>query len=291
MSRSYCFTINNPEFEDFLAVEEIQCRYIIYGLETGESGTPHIQGYLELEKPQKLATIKKVLKRAHLEKRMGTREQAKDYCMKDGEYVERGDWKAGGQGARTDIARILEAVRAGDRTTRELIEEMPGAYGRNMRLIQKYKEVLDEEKARTFRDLDVQVYVGDSGSGKTRKAIEENPLIFTVNSNDSFPFEGYDGQKEILIDDFYGGIKYAEILRILDGHRLRVNIKGGHRYALWTKVIITSNKEPHQWYKKGLTPALSRRLKSVTEFRNDVAGSTMPPPFLAIGSDESMFNI
>jgi len=94
-----------------------------------------------------------------------------------------------------------------------------------------------------------------------------------MNPEDTFPFDGYEGQKEILIDDFYGNIKLNFLLKILDGHKLRINIKGGHRYALWNKVYITSNTQVDEWYQTimltnpKLKDALDRRITKTIQFK------------------------
>lgn len=119
-SRSYCFTLNNPEeFEildfpissigpletDLLILPEL--RYASYQLETGEGFTLHFQGYLEFSKPQRLAALKKgQFTFAHFEPRRGTREQAREYTQKsEGQCA--GPWQfgtwSGGQGSRNDL--------------------------------------------------------------------------------------------------------------------------------------------------------------------------------------------
>jgi len=274
--RSAVFTINNYSEEDQEKLYSVECRYMILGFEFGANGTPHIQGYVEFNKVHRLGAISSMIPSAHIEQRRGTLEQARDYCKKEGEFEELGDWAAGGQGARNDIRALMTMVRE-DRPTLEVMEAAPELVARNLHFMDRYKAEVEKETTREFRQVDVQVYVGDAGCGKTRKAMEENPGIFTVNCSDTFPFDGYDGEKTILLDDFYGGLKYNEILRILDGHQLRVNVKGGRRYAKWTKVVITSNKRPESWYSMGLTPALARRTPNVTEFRNEEEGNNVPP--------------
>lgn len=273
IARSWCFTLNNPTIEEINSLEEIASRYMIYGYEKGENGTPHLQGYIELGNAQRLSGMRRLLARAHWEGRRGTRDEARTYCMKDGEWVEFGDWEAGGQGTRNDLRDLMRTMRE-SRCLMTVMEQYPTLTSRNLRFVEKYQQLSEKEDSRDFRKVNVQVYVGDAGSGKTRKAHEDHPEIFTVNSDEAFPFDGYDGEEAILIDDFYGGIKYGVLLRILDGHQFRVNVKGGHRYARWTNVIITSNKQPTEWYQRGLEPALARRLTSVTVFRNEEAGNT-----------------
>lgn len=275
-SRSWVFTINNYTLAELEKLEfGTPCRYMIFGLEEGAQKTPHIQGYIEFDAPKRLSGVAKLLPRAHLEPRRGTRDEARQYCQKDDEWIEVGKWEAGGQGARTDLQGVMQMVKERKKIL-EIIEEAPITVANNLRFVDRYRELVEKEQTKDFRQVEVHAYVGDAGSGKTRKAHEDDPDIFTVNAGESFPFEGYDGEEAILIDDFYGDIKYHEILRILDGHQYRVNVKGGHRYARWNKVIITSNKVPEQWYQFGMTPALKRRISSVTMFCNEEPGNSVP---------------
>lgn len=280
-SRCWCYTLNNYSLEEQLAVETIDCRYHIYGIEVGEAGTPHLQGYIEFGSVKRLSGCKKLIVRAHWEPRKGTREEARNYCMKDNEFMEFGEWGAGGQGKRNDIERLVTAIKE-QKSVMEIIDEMPQVAANNLRFMDRVIAVTEKERTRDFRRVEVCALIGDAGCGKTRIVHEICSGVFTVNAGEAFPFDGYEGEDAILIDDFYGDIKYHELLRILDGHQYRVNIKGGHRYAQWTKVFITSNKEPKDWYKAGLTPALARRISHVTTFCNEVAGNTVEPPPLEI---------
>jgi hypothetical protein len=107
------------------------------------------------------------------------------------------------------------------------------------------------------------VYHGPPGTGKTRKALEENKEYYLLdNSGGPVWFDGYEGEETLVIDDFYGWIKYNFILRLLDGHPCRLPIKGGFTYAGWTTVIITSNVHPDSWYKCD-TQAMHRRITSI----------------------------
>lgn len=119
-SRSYCFTLNNPSnLVDFSTSEKV--RYAVSQLEIGASGTVHLQGYIELHEPIRYtALIKDIpdLKGAHFEKRYGTRDQARNYCMKQDEtYLEGpweyGEWNPNGQGCRNDIYDVKDMIDKG----------------------------------------------------------------------------------------------------------------------------------------------------------------------------------
>lgn len=269
-ARHWCFTYNNYRDEDLSNfVCNLPTRYICYSHEKGTvTGTPHLQGYIEFVRPVRITFIKKLLKcpGLHLECRRGTREQARDYCRKEegAIFFEDGDWEAGGQGTRNDLREAMSMVKA-DKPKLEIMEELPEVFARNQKFLETYRCELDKSQTKEFRHVSVEVIHGDPGTGKTRSVWEREEKVFTVNAEDAFPFDGYDGEQAILFDDFYGSIKQHTMLRLLDGYQLRVNVKGSHRYAKWTRVYITSNKRPEDWYQAGLSEALKRRITNVTE--------------------------
>lgn len=265
-ARAFCATINNYTDQD---MEAVACppeavRYMIYGRETGESGTPHLQMYIELRKPQRASWVSKWLTRAHIEPRKGPRDAARTYCMKEGQYTEHGDWAAGGQGTRNDLRKVVDMIKSGTPTIDVMLSE-PEIYSRNIKFCEKLERMVEKDATQAWRKVDVEVLYGPPGCGKSRYAHDTYPGIFTVNVEDSFPFDGYNGEQAILLDDFDGHMKHHQLLKVLDGHQYRCNVKGGHRYAQWTKVVITSNYKPEDWYKRGLSGALKRRLNNICE--------------------------
>ena len=117
--RNYCFTLHKETLPTLEFPEDV--RYAIWQTEKcPETGRLHYQGYLELAKPMRIVAVKNLLPQlegAHFEPRRGTRDQARDYCRKaetkiDGPW-EHGDFGAGGQGCRTDLLAVKEAIDAG----------------------------------------------------------------------------------------------------------------------------------------------------------------------------------
>lgn len=87
-SKRWCFTFNNyteSEYEDTIKVCSSNSSKYIVGKEVGESGTPHLQGYIEFEKkirPKSLFNNK-----IHWEASKGSREDNLKYCSKDNNYI------------------------------------------------------------------------------------------------------------------------------------------------------------------------------------------------------------
>ncbi len=120
-ARRWCFTINNPVlcvnyYDALLKIDAI--RRFVYGTEMGESGTRHLQGYLELNKRTRLAPLKIVFPTAHWESAKGNWSQNYKYCTKENAHVQHGDWS----GAQKDITAklnkkdIIKRIINGDRT-------------------------------------------------------------------------------------------------------------------------------------------------------------------------------
>lgn len=299
--RHWCFTLNNYTELEIAQINIFDCRYIVYGFETSKSGTPHLQGYIELNQPKRLSALKKALNnRAYFGIRKGTRERARDYCLK-GEQTKaewkahqekgenwglnakvfiNGDFQAGGSGKRNDIRSLKKQIESGAPMI-DIIADNFENYTKYHRSIVDYKRLCDSKNNREFRKLEVIVYWGVADTGKSRKAREENPDAFRAQKwsvAGNFMFDGYDGEDVIIIDDYLGGIPFDFLLNLLDGHPLTLNVKNSRATAKYTKVIFTSNKHPDDWYGYLETSSkqYKRRFTSIIEFKEEIP--MMPVP-------------
>lgn len=88
INRSWCYTINNYTQDDIVALESIPCKVHICGKEVcNTTQTPHLQGYIRFEKPQRFSWWKLHFPRAHVEMRHGSEAQAFEYCTKENNIV------------------------------------------------------------------------------------------------------------------------------------------------------------------------------------------------------------
>lgn len=113
-AKNWCFTLNNYTSEEVELVNALypdHVGYLVYGIEVGESGTPHLQGYVQLLKKSRISVPKKLIPRAHWEQSRGTPDQAVAYCKKDGDVKEFGTRTYERQ--RSDLESAKAAIREG----------------------------------------------------------------------------------------------------------------------------------------------------------------------------------
>lgn len=212
-TKYWCFTINNYTQDDEQRLEDLfpdKVDYIIYGLEKGEAGTPHIQGYLELKKRARLSGVKLLIgPRAHAEPRRGTSIQASEYCKKEGDYRELGQASSPQPGRRTDLDRVVQDIRDGA-TLQDLWSNHPKSMIMYTRGIKEAHRSLRERSPITTYELSsfrwqlgefkVTILWGEPGIGKTEFARAVLPKALFVSHIDDLGRldETYTG---IIFDD------------------------------------------------------------------------------------------
>ena len=96
------------------------------------------------------------------------------------------------------------------------------------------------------------ILTGETGCGKSRFAHRISKELYphsTYYKPRGEWWDGYEQHKLVIMDDFYGWIKYDELLKICDRYPYRVPVKGGFRQFNAECIILTSNSEPEGWYK------------------------------------------
>jgi len=99
---NWCFTLNNFTSDDLEHIEDVSnnasVSYLLIGQETGESGTPHIQGFIQFNKKLRFNQVKDLIsQRIHLEACKGTAFANIAYCKKEGNFQEWGTPKHRGE--------------------------------------------------------------------------------------------------------------------------------------------------------------------------------------------------
>lgn len=261
--RGWCFTINNYNDEDLAKVDAISCEYCVAGLEVGESGTPHVQGYVYFGTLKSLKQMKKIHAKAHWEGARGDAEENRAYCIKEGRFKERGTIPHAGK--RTDIDAIKDAVKKGA-TMSEVVENVT-----SYQALKTAETLMKYQKCNSIREVEVKWYWGPSGSGKTWAAIHEcGDGDYWISSRGLKWWDGYSGQKYVIIDDFRRDFcTFHELLRLLDIYPFRVETKGSSQWLRATTIVVTAPYDPVKSW-EGQTEEcldqLRRRIKIVRQF-------------------------
>ncbi len=250
MSRDYVFTAwEEPDWC------EKNCRYICWGVELcPKTKKMHWQGFAIFSRTCRFKMAKKWIgagDKTHIEVRKGTRCDARKYCMKDGIFHEYGIF----EGHTKECIFKLPLIR--------IKEEYPEFYCRYHRGLEK----LNVDKGIPWRNICVHWLWGTAGCGKTKMAMKhmtETSGVFKLDRPFKW-FDGYNGEETLVIDDVdrddfdqYRGL----FLNLLDGYRLRLEIKGSFTYAKWCHVFITSNFNPNGFL--DCCKAFKRRVTTVT---------------------------
>ncbi|UHY95433.1 putative replication-association protein [Cyclovirus CN9E] len=267
----WCFTCNNYTEEDERAVRALTgVKYAVYGREEGERNkTRHLQGYVHFTSRKEFGALKRSLgDRFHIEQARGSDAQNYKYCTKGGDYWETG--RLVGQGHRSDLDGVLATIQSGA-TYNQIAIAHPHQFIRYHRGIRAYFGALEQLRGRSTRTRCLVLW-GDSGSGKSytaRRVARSFGSCYYKTRGEWW--DGYDGQEVVVIDDFYGWLKYDELLRILDEYPLQVPIKGNFTNFRSLLVIITSNVCWEEWYhgtwfKDQVKAALQRRLDWIYKY-------------------------
>jgi len=266
-SRTWIFTINNPESDD-LPRHWPSVKYVVWQKERGAAGTEHLQGYVVWAAQRTLSACKASNGQAHWEIRRGTHAQAKDYAMKEDTRLA-GPWELGeheeermGRGKRNDLEDIKADVDAGMGLA-ELAQKHFSTMAKHSRWIKEYMTLTGKYK-RSWPTY-TTVFWGPTGTGKTRTmhalAGAKAYWMKKPGAGQTTFFDSYDGEEDVVIDEFYGWIPYDLLLRMCDRYPLLVDTKGGAVYFCPKRIWITSNARPQDWYPRAWTPAMQRRLE------------------------------
>lgn len=263
---------------------------VTYSLEQGENGTPHFQFVIKFKKQMRFTAIKKLYPEVHIEPCKSVQASV-EYCMKQddthlaGPFI-LGEKIAEQRGRRTDLDDIRSAIKNGI-SDYELYDKFFSSMARFPQLANKARMAFAEKK---LRKLTVEVYYGVSGSGKSYKAYTENPDAFRKPDKGEW-WDGYQMEDTVILDDFNGSIAFQDLLKVLDIYPHRVQVKGGYIPANWTKIIITSNFHPKDWYYKYFEShpehwtALKRRLTKVLLFSEPYADDGTEPAYTDISKE------
>lgn len=253
----WCFTLNNYTEDEEVRLKSLmldptkKVRYLVLGKEVGDSGTPHIQGYIAFQQRRKFDVVKKLLPaRVHLEPTRGTPEQAANYCKKDGSFWERGalPTEVKKQGRRSDIHEARDILDHGG--------SLMDIAQKDWETFLKYRTSLawygtEVCEPRSFK-TQVVVFEGEPRTFKSHAAAQYKDSYPVVRPGSGQPiwFDGYRPGEHtaVLFDDFASWLPYHQLLEMCDRYPARVQVKGGTVQFKPLLAVFTANKRVEEWY-------------------------------------------
>lgn len=261
-TRGWCFTLNNYTEAELASTDDLinkdeGIRYLSYGKEVGESGTPHLQGYIYFEHQTALPKCKRLLPRAHLEPQRGTISQAINYCHKDKDFYEFGTRpetpEEKGKRGREGIEQRWKLAKEGR------FEELPPEHFKIYKAI--YLEYKPKPKKLEGELLNEWIW-GPAGYGKSTLAEKENPIFYEKMLNRWW--DNYKDEEVVRIEEVSPDHKewIGAFMKIwADRSPFNAEIKGAVTMIRPKKIVVTSNYPPEECFKVGDLPAIQRRFK------------------------------
>lgn len=245
--RSFVFTFNNytPEQVEQVKALSTKSRYLVFGYEVGESGTPHLQGYCQLQQKMSASKVGGMFP-WHTEPTRGTPAEAAAYCKKTGKFDEFGTLSdvgsggvVGGEKEKARWANVIELAKKGELDT--IAENDPQAYVHAYRTL---KEIAKDHMQRPPSEEETTGYwiYGPSGVGKSRSVREHFPANTLYEKMCNKWWDGYQNEENVVIDDLDPDHKVL-------GHHLKIwadhypfiaETKGGAMRIRPKRIIVTS---------------------------------------------------
>jgi hypothetical protein len=226
--------------------------------EIGVGGFKHWQLVVGYKQTVRLSAVRKSFGPAHAE--LTRSDAALDYVWKDETAVPGSRFELGKPGFKRNDKRdwdgIWESAVSGS------ILDIDAAT--RVQHYRTLKQIRVDHLVPAGVDRTIFVYWGATGTGKSHRAwAEAGTSAFPKDPRTKF-WDGYQSHRNVVMDEFRGGIDIAHILRWFDKYPVIVEVKGASVSLCAESIWITSNIDPRNWY-PDLDPetlkALLRRLK------------------------------
>jgi len=260
----YMLTIPQEDFTPYLPPT---CAWIKGQLELGAGGFLHWQVVVAFERKVRPGTVREIFGNCHHE--LCRSSAADSYVHKEETRIEGTQFEFGNKllkrSSEKDWESVWNAAKSGN------MLDIPADI--RIRCYHTLKRIRkDHDSAPMRQNLTVKVFWGVTGSGKSHRMHQEayDDDIPYVKSSTTKWWDGYRGEKRVIMDEFRGKIAIEHMLKWLDKYPCYVEEKGGQLALQATEFWICSNVSPREWYPEideMTLQALLRRL-TITRFLN-----------------------
>lgn len=255
-AKYWLLTIPHHAFMPYLPTNIL---YLRGQLELGaNTGFLHWQLLAIFDSKVRLASVKRVFGDGiHAEPSKSN--AANDYVWKEETRVEGTQFELGNVPLKRNSKADWDAIKELARNNR--LDEIPAeVFVRNYNSL---KRIAVDNMVAAPIERRVDVFWGPTGVGKSRRAWGESGFDAYPKDPRTKFWDGYRGQQHVVIDEFRGGIDVAHLLRWFDRYPVIVEVKGSSVVFCATRIWITSNLDPREWYPdldESTKAALMRRL-------------------------------
>lgn len=219
------------------------CCYIRGQLEQGESTEfLHWQLSVCFNRRVRLSTVRETFGPWHAE--ASTSKKSLEYVWKDDTAIVGTRFELGKLPISRSSAVDWEGVRTSAKHGR--LGEIPADI--YVRYYSQLRRINQDNLQPIAIERKVTVYWGPTGIGKSRRAWNEAGLDAYPKDPRSKFWDGYRGHKNVVIDEFRGGIDISHVLRWFDRYPVIVEVKGSSEVLRAEHIWITSNLDPRCWY-------------------------------------------
>lgn len=259
-ARRWVFTLNNYTEEELDQISGIECRYLLYGKEQGEKGTPHLQGYIVFDNAKRFQTLKKLIPRAHLEPAGGSHDENYAYCTKeDPNPFQKGELPED----RREKMHIKHIIKRDPVNATKIIASQRLLLGMELE-----RDMLQEVKLNILKKPEIVYVYGATGTGKTYFALQDATIKFGVKGVSILKFDknGFahcnnpNNQCLVWMEFRPSCLAATDFLELTDGYGCFLNVKHGSIFIRPESIYICSILHPREIYKEEINQQFMRRI-------------------------------
>jgi len=227
-------------------------RYYCFKTEKSTTGTKHRHLFLYFNNFRTFNGVQNLFSSCHIKKVEGDLNKAINYVKKEANKTSKiTEWGLPpNQGKRSDLSEIM-AMSKQLIPLDDIRHTYPAQFLRyKANITSNYQEILSNSYKKKFRKLYVVFIHGDTNIGKTRYVNEKYDYDLYRVTNYKNPFDGYNCEKVIVLDEFRNSFPISEMLTYLEGYPLKLKARYHDKVACYTRVYVISNWNFFALYKK-----------------------------------------